>query len=90
MREEADMPNMMDYLTWRGDLTLRQASWNLVDSLLMASLSYNPFQDTVSDPQGKTLRECAPLLGSISSSGGHCSLPWRSPSALAACACMTM
>ena len=57
------MTNMMDYLTWRGDLTLRQAAWNLVDSLLMASLSYNPFQDTVSDPQGKTLRECAPLLG---------------------------
>ena len=71
------MPNMMDYLTWRGDLTLRQASWNLVDSLLMASLSYNPFQDTVSDPQGKTLRECAPLLGLENMTGGQYFQQWR-------------
>ncbi len=71
------MPNMMDYLAWRGDLTLRQAPWNLVDSLMMASLSYNPFQDVVSDAQGKTLRACAPLLGLEEMTGGQYFQQWR-------------
>lgn len=71
------MPNMMDYLVWRGDLTLRQSAWNLVDSLLMASLSYNPFQNAVSDAQGMTLRECAPLLGLESMNGGQYFQQWR-------------
>lgn len=71
------MPNMMDYLDWRGDLTLRQSPWNLVDSLIMASLSYNPFQDAVSDDQGRTLRECAPLLGLENMTGGQYFRQWR-------------
>ena len=45
------MANMMDYLTWRGDLTLKASPWCLVDSLVMASMSYNPFLDTVSDAE---------------------------------------
>lgn len=71
------MPNMMDYLTWRGDLTLRQAPWNLVDSLLMASLSYNPFQGISALPQGCSLRECAPLLGLENLTGGLYFQQWR-------------
>ena len=30
------MPNMLDYLTWRGDLPLGCVPWNEVDSLLMS------------------------------------------------------
>ena len=54
------MANMMDYLTWRGDLTLKASPWCLVDSLVMASMSYNPFLDTVSDAEGMPLCECVP------------------------------
>jgi len=34
------MPNMMDYLAWRGDVALAYAPFNDVDSLILASLSY--------------------------------------------------
>ncbi len=34
------MPNMMDYLAWRGDVTLDYGPFNDVDSLILASLSY--------------------------------------------------
>lgn len=37
------MPNILDYLTWRGDLPLSAVPWNEVDSLLMAALSYCSF-----------------------------------------------
>ena len=40
------MPNMMDYLTWRGDLTLRQASWSESGATSLA------FSDTVSCSRG--------------------------------------
>ena len=36
------MANMMDYLLWRGDLSLRAVPWNDIDSLVMANLCYNP------------------------------------------------
>ena len=34
------MANMMDYLSWRGDLTLSSSPWNDVDSLIMACACY--------------------------------------------------
>lgn len=34
------MANMLNYLDWRGDLTLASDPWNDVDSLIMACLSY--------------------------------------------------
>ena len=34
------MPNMMDYLAWRGDIALDYSPFNDVDSLILASLSY--------------------------------------------------
>lgn len=34
------MANMLDYLDWRGDLTLRADPWNDVDSLMLACLCY--------------------------------------------------
>lgn len=34
------MPNMFDYLTWRGDLPLTYSPLNDVDSLILAGLSY--------------------------------------------------
>ena len=34
------MPNMMDYLAWRGDVALGYSPFNDVDSLILSSLSY--------------------------------------------------
>ena len=71
------MPNMMDYLTWRGDLSLQAAPWCLVDSLILASLSYNPFGQTIASPEGMTLRDCAPLLGLEKMTGNLYFQQWR-------------
>jgi len=37
------MSNMMEYLVWRGDVTLAHAPWNDVDSLIAATLSYQAY-----------------------------------------------
>lgn len=71
------MANMMDYLTWRGDLTLKASPWCLVDSLVMASMSYNPFLDTVSDAEGMPLCECVPLLHLDKMTGNQYFQQWR-------------
>lgn len=36
------MENIFDYIRWRGDLNLRQSSFNAVDSLILCRLSYFP------------------------------------------------
>ncbi len=50
------MANMIDYLTWRGDLTLSVAPWCAIDALLAATLSYLDFHGT-DDARGWTLEE---------------------------------
>lgn len=37
------MSDIFDYLNWRGDLTIEQAPFNEVDALILARLSYAPF-----------------------------------------------
>lgn len=37
------MPNMLDYLDWRGDLTLQQAELNENDELILSQLAYVAF-----------------------------------------------
>lgn len=39
------MPNMMDYLAWRGDIPLTFSPFNHVDSLILAVLSYLSFPE---------------------------------------------
>ena len=39
------MPDIMDYLNWRGDLNFKQANINEVDSIILARFSYLPFKD---------------------------------------------
>lgn len=56
------MANLLDYLDWRGDLTLAQAPFNEVDNLILAELSFVDFKDIVPAPgQGASveLREAA-------------------------------
>ena len=41
------MANLLDYLDWRGDLTLMQAPFNEVDNLILAELSFVDFTGIV-------------------------------------------
>ena len=56
------MAGLMDYLDWRGDLTMSQAPFNEVDNLILAELSYVDFLGIVPGPgEGRsiTLEEAA-------------------------------
>lgn len=44
------MANLLDYLDWRGDLTLEQSPFNEVDNLILAELSFVDFNDIVPAP----------------------------------------
>lgn len=49
-REGGAMANMLDYLDWRGDLTLAQDPFNEVDSLVLCQLSYCDLKGIVPAP----------------------------------------
>ena len=54
------MPNMIDYIDWRGDLTFEQSRLNEVDNVLLVFFSFLNMQDIVSGVPGKkeiTMRE---------------------------------
>lgn len=41
------MSTILDYLSWRGDLSIEQDKFNEIDALILARLSYLPFDDIV-------------------------------------------
>ena len=41
------MANILDYLSWRGDLSLQQSPFNEVDNLILAELSFVNFTGIV-------------------------------------------
>ena len=43
------MLNIFDYLTWRGDLSLRQAAFNNVDNAILCRVSYIPLDGIVAE-----------------------------------------
>ena len=45
------MADLLDYLDWRGDLTLAQDPFNEVDNLILAELSFVDFRDIVPPPE---------------------------------------
>lgn len=47
------MPNIMDYLDWRGDLTFAQSPFNEVDNLLLSQLVYVDLAGVVPAPETK-------------------------------------
>lgn len=47
------MANLLDYLDWRGDLTLAQAPFNEVDNLILSELSFLDFGGIVPPPGEK-------------------------------------
>ncbi len=47
------MANFMDYLDWRGDLTVKQAPFNSIDNLILSTLIYIDFNLTGMDLSAK-------------------------------------
>lgn len=43
------MSNFLDYITWRGDLSFRQDSFNTIDSLILTRLAYLPLDNIVTE-----------------------------------------
>ena len=58
------MEDMLDYLSWRGDILFSQLPPNPVDALIFSSLSYIRFQDIVPDSPSRriTLEDAALML----------------------------
>ena len=71
------MANMLDYLTWRGDLTLNAAPWTPADSLILASFCYNDVGPLAASAEGMVLRELAPRLDLMSRTGNVYFVQWR-------------
>jgi hypothetical protein len=62
------MANIFDYLQWRGDLTFEQSPFNSVDNLILAKLSYLPFEGIVSGTNSKdsiTILEASEKFASL-------------------------
>jgi len=58
------MGNLLDYIDWRGDLTLRQSAFCDIDALVLSCLSYVDLKDIVPGiGEGEiTLRDAAELF----------------------------
>lgn len=50
------MPNVMDYMAWRGDIGIGQSPWNEVDALMFSNLCYLSFRG-IEDQRGWTVAE---------------------------------
>jgi len=50
------MANILDYLDWRGDLSMAEAPFNEVDNLILCELSYIPFDGILPGPENPQQR----------------------------------
>ena len=50
------MGNIMDYISWRGDLSFEQAQFNEVDNLILACFSYVNLEDVYKRQSGCSCR----------------------------------
>lgn len=57
------MANLLDYLRWRGDLSLMSAPFNDVDNLILSAFSYFRLEEALSPGAVMTVREVCGALG---------------------------
>lgn len=57
------MANVLDYIKWRGDLSVTQDDFNEVDGLILSRASYFPFESLMKDEETK-------LKGKVKKRGG--------------------
>lgn len=51
------MPNVCDYIKWRGDITLNQSEFNEIDNLILSRFSYLPFDQIIEENEIVTIEE---------------------------------
>ena len=52
------MPNIIDYIKWRGDIGFESSPFNEIDSLIFAELSYIPFEKVIDETKAsESLKE---------------------------------
>ena len=54
-----NMPNINDYIKWRGDLELKISEFNEIDSLILSRFSYLPFEGLMNKEEKITIEELA-------------------------------
>ena len=54
--------DMLEYIKWRGDLTVDERELNEIDSLIFSTLCYEEFDDILSDGDSYTLDELAEIF----------------------------
>ena len=51
------MSNIIDYVKWRGDLTLKESEFNEIDSLVLNRFSYFPLDNLIKENEKITIKE---------------------------------
>ena len=51
------MANIIEYVKWRGDLTIDQSRFNEIDSLILNRFSYFPFDDIIEENEIVTIKD---------------------------------
>lgn len=54
--------NILDYVHWRGDLSFDERELNEIDSLILSVLSYENFDEILTDKRSRTVNETAQLF----------------------------
>ena len=56
------MPNIFDYIKWRGDLDFKDVEFNEIDNLILSRIAYFPFDNYLKYAEKLTLREVYKLI----------------------------
>lgn len=64
------MSNIIDYLTWRGDIPLASMPFNAADNLVLSLLAYIQFENVISKDDKLTVRQAAIKLSGRSNDFG--------------------
>ena len=72
------MENILDYIRWRGDLTVEQVPFNEVDGLIFARLAYLPFDEiALSEKDEISVGEAAKRILQVPEIGSKAWAAWR-------------
>ena len=56
-RNKCNMANIIDYVKWRGDLSLNESEFNEIDSLILNRFSYFPLESLMKEEEMVTIKE---------------------------------
>ena len=48
-----NMPNVIDYIEWRGDLTFKESPFNEVDNIILSQIAYVDLSEVVPDVESR-------------------------------------